>query len=142
MSWFSFLTSSPKVVGNVLDKDNGLLTQLGGWIGNSNFTEEEKAELTAAQVDGVRKFVIDTLSESTDRSKARRNIAVFFMKFYALMLFLCGMTYPIDPEWSLVWFNLVTSGSVGGLVMAISIFFFGSHALARHNDSKPTSNNK
>lgn len=136
MSWFSFLTTSTKTLDNVLDKDNGLLSQVGGWIGNSNFTDEEKAELTAAQVDGVRKFVIDTLAESTDRSRARREIAVFFMRFYALMLFMCGMVYPLDPEWSLVWFSLVTSINVGGLVGAVSIFFFGSHALAKHNDNK------
>lgn len=136
MSWFSFLTTSTKTLDNVLDKDNGLLSQVGGWIGNSNFTDEEKAELTAAQIDGVRKFVVDTLAESTDRSRARREIAVFFMRFYALMLFMCGMVYPLDPEWSLVWFSLVTSINVGGLVGAVSIFFFGSHALAKHNDNK------
>jgi hypothetical protein len=136
MNFFSWFTSSPKVVDNVFDKDNGLLTQVGNWIGNANFTDEEKAELTAAQVDGVRKFVVDTLSENTDRSKARRAIAVFFIKFYALMLFMCGMTYPINPEWSLVWFNLSTSLSVGGLVTAISIFFFGSYALARNHATK------
>jgi hypothetical protein len=136
MGIFSFLTSAPKTVDDVFDKENGLLTQVGSWIGNANFTDEEKAELTAAQAEGVRKFVVDTLSESTGRSKARREIAVFFIKFYAIMLFLCGMTYPINPEWSKVWFNLATSTSVGGLVIAISVFFFGSHAMTRHNESK------
>ena len=134
MSILSFL--SPKTVDDVFDKDKGLLTQMGNWVGNSQFTEEEKAELNAAQLDGIRKFVVETLSESTGRSKARREIAVFFIKFYSLMLFMCGMVYPLDKGWSSVWFNMATSASVGGLVIAISIFFFGSHAIARHNDSK------
>jgi hypothetical protein len=84
----------------------------------------------------VQKFVVDTMSENTDRSKARREIAVFFIKFYSLMLFMCGMTYPINEGWSAMWFNLATSLSVGGMVTAISIFFFGSHALAKHHDAK------
>ncbi len=132
MSIFSFLTSGAKTVDDVFDKDTGLLA----FIDRQQFTDEEKAEMSLTQMDGIRKFVTDTLSESTERSQARRSIAVFFIRFYAGMLFLCGATYPVDPNWSEVWFKLATSGSVGGLVIAISIFFFGSHAIARHNDSK------
>lgn len=142
MSWLSWLSTSKtveKTADDIFDKDKGLLTQVGGWIGNANFTDEEKAELTASQIKGVQSFVVATLSESTDRAKARREIARFFIKFYALMLFMAGMTYPINEGWSQVWFNLATSLSVGGLVTAISIFFFGSHALNRHHESKKDS---
>lgn len=45
MSWFRALFSADKVADNVLDKDNGLLAKAGGWIGNMNFTEEERAEM-------------------------------------------------------------------------------------------------
>ena len=133
LNWFS---SGPKVVNDVFDKDSGLLTQVGGWIGNANFTAEEQAELSAANLVSIRKFVADTLDENTDRSKARREIAVFFIKFYSLMLFMSGITHPFNAEWSAVWFNIATSTSVGGLVIAISIFFFGSHAMVKHNNSK------
>ena len=136
MGFLTNLFTSPKTVDDVFDKDDGLLTQVGSWIGNANFTQEERAELTAAQMDAVRKFVTDTLSESTERSQARRSIAVTTIKFFLLMLFMCGMTYPINAEWSKVWFDLATSLSVGGLVSAISVFFFGSYTLARHNETK------
>ena len=125
-----------KTVNDIFDKDNGLLAQVGGWIGNANFTEEERAENNTENIKAIQKFVVETLSESTDRSKTRRNIAEFFIKFFSGLVFMSGMTYPINPEWSAVWFNLATSGSVGGLVISISIFFFGSHGLSRMSEAK------
>lgn len=136
MNLFGFLTGASKTADDIFDKDKGLLAKAGGWIGNQQFTEQERAEHDAGMVQAVRDFVAATLSENTDRSRARREIAVFFIKFYALMLFMCGMVFPFDSEWSGVWFNLATSLSVGGLVSAISIFFFGSYVLARHNETK------
>lgn len=132
----SLFTSKAKVIDDVFDKDSGLLSKTGEWIGNLNFTEEEKAELNAKQIGAIHKFVVDTLDENTDRSKTRREIATFFIKFYSLLIFMTGMTYPVNPEWSTVWFNLATSATVGGLVISISIFFFGSHALSKHNETK------
>ena len=43
MSIFN-LFKSTKVVDDVFDKDKGLVTQVGNWIGGMNYTEEEKAE--------------------------------------------------------------------------------------------------
>jgi len=131
-----FTGAPSKTVNDIFDKDNGLLAQVGGWVGNSNFTPEEAAEHNAALGVAVRQYAVDTLAENTDRSKARREIAVFFIKFYALMLFMAGMTYPIDPGWSKVWILLTTSLAVGGLVGAISVFFFGSHAVAKFQDKR------
>ena len=134
MNPFSFF--SPKTVDDVFDKDSGLLAKVGGWVGNQQFTTEEAAEMNASTVKSVQGFVVATLEENTDRSKARRELAVFFIKFYCLMLFMAGMVYPISAEWSAVWVGLATSLSVGGLVTAISIFFFGSHAASRIRGGK------
>ena len=112
------------------------MTQVGSWIGNSKFTAEEQAEMSRENMKSVQDFVVATLAENTDRSKARREIAVFFIKFYTLMLFMCGMTFKLDPAWSQVWFNLATSTAVGGLVVSISVFFFGSHAIAKYENAK------
>lgn len=131
-----FLFGSPKTADDIFDKDSGLLVKAGGWVDGLNFSEQERAELNAASMDGIRKFVVDTLDENTDRSKARRTIAQEFMRFYILMLFMAGMTYPVNPEWSQVWVALATSLSVGGLVTSISVFFFGSHAMAKWQKGK------
>ena len=122
MGLFSFLKIAPKTVDDVFDKEKGHLAKFGEWIGNQQFTPEEKAEFT-------HKFVIDTLSENTDRSKARRHISVLVMKFYLVILGLSILVYPFHIEWSKMIFKVATSGGIIGLVSAISLFFFGTHAL-------------
>lgn len=47
MSWFGKLMGTDRAVDNVLDRENGLLVRAGEWIGNQNYTEEEKAEANA-----------------------------------------------------------------------------------------------
>ena len=53
MSILDFFTAAPKVVDNVFGKDNGLLTQVGSWVGNQNLTEEDLLEHNGAMVKGV-----------------------------------------------------------------------------------------
>ena len=87
-------------------------------------------------VKAVQDFAVATLAESTERSKTRRDIAVFIIKFYALLIFMTGMTYPISKEWSAVWFNLATDPIIGGLVIAISMFFYGAHVIRANAAAK------
>lgn len=136
MSIFSWFSKAPETVDDIFDKNEGHLAKIGSWIGGQQFTDEERAEFDRDNLKAVQKFVVDTLDENTDRSKTRRNIAEFFIKFYGLMLFMCGMLYPIDPEWSNRWYEIATSLSVGGLVTSISIFFYGSHAMSKHSRSR------
>ena len=44
MSFLGDIFGTEKGVDNILDKDKGLLVKAGGWIGNMNFTAEERAE--------------------------------------------------------------------------------------------------
>ncbi len=136
MNFLKWIVGGTKTVDDVFDKDKGLLAKAGGWIGNLNYTDQEKAVATQEMITSVQKFVVASLDENTDRSKARREIAVFFIKFYTLMLFMCGMTYPFNEAWSLMWFQLATSLAAGSLVTAITVFFFGSYAMARNNETK------
>lgn len=136
MGLWSWFTGGSKTVDDVFDSEKGHLAKIGGWIGNQQFTDQERATFDAKNLGAVHKFVVDTLAENTDRSKARREVAVFFIKFYAIMLFMAGMVYPISSEWSAVWVGLATSATVGGLVISISVFFFGSHAMAKHSEAK------
>ncbi len=137
MGWFSDLfKAAPKAVDDVLDKENGLITQFGGWIGNQKFTPEEVSEMNTQTYADVRKFVIATLEESTDRSKTRRSMALLVMKFYISLLALAVILFPFHIEWSQACMEVATSWTLGGLVSSISIFFYGSHALAKHTESK------
>lgn len=44
MGWFSGLFSATKAADNLLDKDNGLLVRVGEWVGDQQFTPQERAE--------------------------------------------------------------------------------------------------
>lgn len=44
MGVWSKLFGSDKAIDNIVDKDNGLLAQVGGWVGNLSYTDEERAE--------------------------------------------------------------------------------------------------
>lgn len=46
MGWFGRLIGTEKAIDNLTDKD-GLLAKAGAWIGNFQYTDEEKAEADA-----------------------------------------------------------------------------------------------
>ena len=136
MSFFSWFSSSPKVVDNILDKDNGLLAQVGNWIGGMNLTDEEVMEQNAKTVTSVQAFVKATLSENTERSKARRDIAILWIKSQLGIVLMGCIAAPWDIELAQYYAMLATSTLMLMGTTAIIIFFFGSHGLARHNETK------
>jgi len=133
MSWFNW---GSKAADNVLDKDNGLLTQVGGWIGGLNLTQEEVMLQNAKTVVSVQGFVKDTLSENTERSKTRRSIAVLWIKAQLSIVLMCCIAAPWNMELAEFYFKLATSALMITVTTAICIFFFGSHGLARIKESK------
>lgn len=116
------LFSNSKTTNDIFDKDNGHLAKFGEWVGNINYTEEEKAEFT-------HKFVIDTLGENTERSKARREISRLVIRLWCAIIAGAAIVYPWNPSWSGLLFTLATSGPMMGIVGAISLFFFGTHMM-------------
>jgi len=130
------LFGTEKVVDNILDKDKGLLTQVGGWIGGMNLTKEEVLKANAMTVSSVQTFVQATLSESTDRSKTRRSIATMWIKSNLAVVFFACIAAPFDMEMAEFYLNLATSSLMLSVTTAISIFFFGSHGLAKWQESK------
>ena len=131
-NWFG----SDKAIDNVLDKDKGLLAQAGAWIGNLNLTKEEVIEFNAKTVTSVQAFVKATLSENTERSRTRRAIAVLWIKTQLGIVLMCCIAAPWNMELAEFYYKLATSTLMITVTTAICIFFFGSHGLARHNESK------
>lgn len=136
MAWYNFFTAVPKAATDILDKDNGLLTQVGGWIGGMNLTDEEVMIQNAKTVTSVQDFVKATLSESTERSLSRRNIASLWIKVQLGIVLMTCISAPWDMELAEFYFKLATSTLMIMGTTAIIIFHFGSHGLARHNESK------
>ena len=135
MSWFTW-GGTEKAVDNILDKDKGLLTQVGNWIGGMNYTEEEQAEANTDLRKGVVAYAVASMSENGERSKARRAIAVLWIKCQLGLVLMCAISAPWNMELAEFYFKLATSTLMITVTTAICIFFFGSHGLARHNESK------
>lgn len=134
--WNPSTWGDSKLTDNVFDKKSGLIAQAGAFIGNQDFTAEESAELNVGIVKSVNKHVEATLDENTDRSKARRTIATDWFKLVIFLILIICMVAPANMELAEFYFTILTSGIVLAVTSAITIFFFGSYGLARHNQSK------
>lgn len=141
-TWFG----ADKMIDNVFDMEKGLLTQVGGWIGRQNLTPEELIVFNADMTKGVQAYAIATMGENTDRSKARRTIAVewiklqiWLIKLVVLCVFIDYLILRLDgTEAGLksAIFDVAFSPYLWGVTGAVSVFFFGSHALRSSKWSK------
>ena len=138
MGWLGKLFGTDKPVDNLVDKDNGLLAQAGSWVGGLKLTDEEVMEQNAKTVSSVQAFIKDTLSENTERSKTRRSIAVLWIKTQLAIVLMCCIAAPWKMSLAEFYFKLATSGLMLTVTTAICIFFFGSHGLARMQETKRT----
>lgn len=136
MGFFSKLFSSGKAVDDVLDKDNGLLTQAGNWIGNFNYTDEEKAEARAEMNKGVVDYVKTTLSENTNRSKTRRFVAKAWIYVELFLVLLTCAAAPFDAKLAEFYWKVATSDLMFWSTMSIIAFFFGPYMIGSHFGSK------
>lgn len=131
MAWYNPFSWGEKAVDNILDKDKGLLAQVGGFIGNLSLKPEEVMEFNGKTVDHVQAFVADTLSENTERSITRRSIAVLWIKSELAIILMTCICAPWNMELAEFYFNVASSGIMFGGTTAVIIFFFGSYGLVR-----------
>ena len=138
--------SGPKVVDNIFDKDKGLLTQVGNWIGNSKLNPEEIMENDKELAKAVQGFAVATLAENTDRSKTRREIAdqwialqKWLIKMNVLSIFLDHLIEKlttIDPGFTGDVATIAFSPYIWGITGAVSLFFFGTHTMRGWQEGK------
>ncbi len=91
------------------------------------FTEEEKTEAGQKVIDAHLRLMEIVASENTARSITRRYLAVMFS-----FVFLCFLVFGVAafhdfPEWSA--FALSCAGSMGDIVLAIVVFYFGPYQI-------------
>jgi hypothetical protein len=46
MAWYNPFSWGKDIAEDILDKDNGLVAQAGAWIGNQNYTDQEKPTIS------------------------------------------------------------------------------------------------
>lgn len=81
MGWFGRLFGTKKAVDDVLDKDNGLLTQFGGWIGNFQYTTQEQAEHNQE----IRKWSVEYLRALEPFKVMQRWMVTAIMAMWTLL---------------------------------------------------------
>ena len=138
MGWLSFFTSAPKIVDNVFDKEKGLLTQVGQWVGHQSLSPEELIIHNDNMTKAVQTFAVATLGENTERSKARRTIAIEWIRMQVWLIKLTVLTVFIDYLIALSGKDSELTGSITaiafspmlwGITGAVSVFFFGTHMM-------------
>lgn len=136
MSWYNPLSWGDKIIDNVLDKEDGLLVRVGGWIDGQQHTEQEKAEDNKELRKGVIAYAIASMGENSERSKARREVAKLWIKTQLGLVLMCAICAPWDMPLAEFYFKLATSTLMIAGTGAIITFFFGSYLLTRHNETK------
>jgi hypothetical protein len=80
-AWIGKLFGTDKAVDNLLDKDSGLLAKAGAWVGNFNYTDEEKAEADAQ----TREWGIRQLDALAPFKVMQRIMVTIIMSIWALL---------------------------------------------------------
>lgn len=93
-------------------------------IDELHLSPEEKAA-------GVRDFVKETLSENTERSKARRFIAKVLISNSVLLVWFTIICYFVNPEAVEVVLEIVKAYKLDVAFLAIIGFFFGGYYLGK-----------
>lgn len=130
--FFGTIFGSSKTVDNLLDKDTGLVTQVGSWIGGQQFTDQEKAEYSQAAIKGAAKFVTDTLGENTERSRTRRDIGVLWIRVQLAMVLITAMVAPLDMPLAKFYAEITFGTLMTGGTGAIIVFLFGPYMYGTH----------
>lgn len=129
---FSSGKTVEKTADNLFDKKNGLVAQAGSWIGNLNYTDEEKAELNFKIGEKVTEFVGTTLSENSERSITRREVAILWIKTQLALILMVAITAPFDKELSRMYYELSVSEVMLWGTGSIIVFFFGGYVWGTH----------
>lgn len=117
-------SSSGKGVDNVMTVAKGV----GNFIDEQQFTPEEKSKFNVSLIGHMDSFMANSVSENSERSKARREIALLVMRWALAMLTLSGALHLGGlTEQAKFIRDLVIDDPIGYFVLGIGAFFFGAH---------------
>lgn len=93
------------------------------------FTPEEKAVYNKEAADALAQFTKDTLGESTDRSRTRRQIALVIVFLYLVLGLCCIALAFVNIEKAKLLKDLISALSLDTAFVMILAFFFGGYYL-------------
>jgi len=137
MSFIGKLFGAQQSIDSVLDKNDGHLAQIGQFIGNQQFTEQEKAVAMAGLTEAIRTFSISTANQSTERSQITRTIAILWIKVQLSLVLMSVMSLGLEDHyyfnmlWQITTSNVVMYGTFG-----VMTYFFGAYGWGAHIKGK------
>ncbi len=137
MAWLTaiknFVVGAPKITTDIFDKDGGLLTKAGGFINDLHYSDAEKAKDHANAGKSITEFVKTTLEENTEKSKARRDIAVLWIRVQLSLILMTAICIPLElilsdkMQMAKNFFELTTCNVMLWGTGSIITFFFGGY---------------
>ena len=137
MSFLGKLFGAQQSIDSVLDKNDGHLAKIGQFIGNQQFTDQEKAVAMAGLTEAIRTFSIATANQSTERSQITRTIAILWIKVQLSLVLMSVLSlgledhYYFDMLWQITTSNVVMYGTFG-----VMTYFFGAYGWGAHIKGK------
>jgi hypothetical protein len=139
MAWgfLSKLFVSQKAVEDVTETGKNIAGGIMSGLDKLILTEQERLQGGADGAKIVLNFWEAIAKESTEQSKARRELATKIIDAFLNMLFIAiacrvfGIFEPKLTEVALFILKIALSGIVGGLVISIGTIYFGPHQLSK-----------
>jgi len=114
---------------NVMEVARGV----GTWIDERNLTDEEIMKNNAEMIPHMNEFIKNTVAENTERSRTRREIAIWIIRNWFIMLWVSIFAYGLElamdltHDFSAFVFSVATFSAMTYLVLGVGGFFFGAH---------------
>ena len=137
MGIFSKIFGAQKSIDAVLNTKDGHLAKIGQFIGNQQFTEQEKAVAMAGLTEAIRAFSISTANQSTERSQITRTIAILWIKVQLALVLMSVLSLGLEDHyyfnmlWQIATSNVVMYGTFG-----VMTYFFGAYGWGAHIKGK------
>jgi len=110
---------------NVLKVASGI----GDYIDKQSFTEQEKSEFNGKMISAYSEFMASTVAENTERSRTRRDLSLWIIRFEIALLTASAILYKIDVDLSAFIYKIATTEPMSYLVLGVSAFFYGTHLI-------------
>ena len=138
MGWLStiknFVVGAPQIATDVFDKNDGILVKAGGFINDLHYSDVEKARDQFKIGAAVTEHVKACMGESTEKSKARREIASLWIRVQLSLILMTAICIPLELIFSATrmqmaksFFELATCNIMLWGTGSVITFFFGGY---------------
>ena len=118
-------SSASEGTSNVMKVASGV----GQFIDEQELTEEEAAVLRGKAAEQYGKFMESTVSENSQRSITRREIAIWVIRVELACLMLYGALASFGLTAASVWKEISFDSPLSVLTWGVGGFFFGTHLI-------------